>query len=348
MRSDRLTESMKKGEIVVPEWTEENPPSTTVTLEDLILFEDEALKAYSREPDEEALLNNKGIVPRANGLPTEIEELRDFVLQSSEKLRAYLAMVRAMDKINVAKELRDRAVEEGQILAEEVFKAEAKLGEFLVDINLPHEDRKSEWFKNQTSSEESLKSLGITEKQSYEAQRMADYPEVIEEVLQGAKEENEIPCKAEILKRIDGGNPKQRNLKGHEESLEIVRQLKTKGLGRNDKEHQIYVHHLDRICVKLIPRFYKLELSMEELLEKIKFFQEKEDRTFKAISEQKPIKDFLASCFTQDFMAILQAFGFKIEWPEGITLSPRTNRYQRVKAHRKKMGYYRRKRRLFY
>jgi hypothetical protein len=86
---------------------------------------------------------------------------------------------------------------------------------------------------------------------------------------------------------------------------------------------------------------------MEELLEEIKILKGKGTRNFKIVSEQKPIKEFLGSCFTQDFIAILQIFGFKIEWPQGITLSPRTNRYQRVKAQRKRMAYYRRKGKLW-
>ena len=48
-----------------------------------------------------------------------------------------------------------------------------------------------------------LKSWGITRKLSYEAQKMVSHPKFIEEVLEEAKRENEIPYKADILKRID-------------------------------------------------------------------------------------------------------------------------------------------------
>ncbi|MGZ3798025.1 MAG: hypothetical protein ACXVB1_16760 [Pseudobdellovibrionaceae bacterium] len=63
---------------------------------------------------------------RASTLPGKIEELRAFVLLNTEKLKAYRARVQAADKLDVAKELRDKAIEEGQILAEQVFYAEAK------------------------------------------------------------------------------------------------------------------------------------------------------------------------------------------------------------------------------
>lgn len=300
------------------------------------------------EPDEEFLFN-KDLVLRTSYLPATIEELREFILLNSEKLNAYRARVRAVDKLSLAKELKDKAVEEGQILAGEVFKAEAKLGELLKGLSLRGGDRKSESFQNQTSSAISLKSLGITEKQSYEAQKMAANPYVIEEVLEKAIRENEIPYKAEILRRIDQPELKiQRDLKVEEKRREIQGQLDLKDLGGNNHEHLICLHHMDRICLKLLPRLYKYELSMEELLEEIKILEGKGEKNFKIVSEQKPIKDFLGSCFTQDFIAILQTFGFKIEWPEGVTLSPRTNRYKRVKAQRKRMAYYRRKGRLWY
>jgi DNA-binding Xre family transcriptional regulator len=181
---------------------------------------------------------------------------------------------------------------------------------------------------------------------------MAAHPEVIEEVLEKAKEENEVPYKAEIFKKIDECFKKpelkaERNLKKEEKRHEILSQLNLKDLGRNDHEHAICLQNMDRICLKLLPRLSKYELSMEELLYEIKFFHNKGETTFEIVAEQKPIKEFLGSCFTQDFIAILQAFGFKVEWPEGIPLSPRTNRFKRVKAQRKRMAYYSRKGKLW-
>ena len=87
----------------------------------------------------------------ASRLPVKIEELRDFVLLSSEKLKVYRAKIRAVDKLNFAKELRDEAIKEGQILAEQAFSAEARLGELLKGLDLQGGDRKSESFKNQSS-----------------------------------------------------------------------------------------------------------------------------------------------------------------------------------------------------
>lgn len=283
---------------------------------------------------------HESLTVRATTVPARIEDLRDFILLNTEKLNAYRAKVRAARKLNVAKELRDKGVEEGQILATEVFYAEAKLGELLKELHLRGGDRKSESFRNQTSYGRGLNSLGINETQSSEAQKMAAHPEAIEAVLKKARKENEIPYKSQILKWI--GNPEyktQRYVEAEEKKREILSQL-------DRKPFEKHFSHIDRICLTLLPRLYKYELSMEELLDRINYFKEKGEPIFNKVSEQKPIKQFLGSCFTQDFIAILQAFGFKIEWPEGITLSPRTGRYQGVKEHRKKMGYYRRKGKL--
>jgi hypothetical protein len=301
------------------------------------------------EPNEEILFENKDIVLRESILPGKIEELRDFILLSSEKLNAYRARLRAADKLNIAKELRDKAVEEGQILAEEVFKAEAKLGELLLGLRIRGGDRKSESFKNQTSPVISLNSMGITEKQSYEAQKIAFHPKIVEQVLKEAKWKNEIPYKTEIMRKIN-----RPELKSQREDKEMRKRYEILTDGKlNLKDIGIFpgqgacLYHVERICLVLLPRLYKYELLMEELWDRIKFVKEKGERHFKIATNQKPIMEFLGCGFTQDFIAILQAFGFKVEWPEGVTLSPRTNKYQRVKARRKRMAYYRRKGKLW-
>ena len=320
---------------------------TSVTLEE---HESPQEKILPEEPDEETLFDNGEIVLRESTLPATIEELRDFILLSSEKLNAFRARVRAADKLNLAKELRDKAVEEGQILAEEVFKAEAKLGSLLIRLRLRGGDRKSELFKNQTSSVISLNSLGITERQSYEAQKIAFHPNIVEQVLKEAKWRNEIPYKTEIMRKINQPELKsQRGIKKWEKRFEILPdgKLNLEDIRGNFPGQGACIYHVERICLVLLPRLYKNELLMEELWDRIKFVKEKGERHFKIATDQKPIKEFLGSGFTQDFIAILQAFDFKVEWPEGIVLSPRTNRYQRVKKRRKKMAYYRRRGKLW-
>lgn len=97
--------------------------------------------------------------------------------------------------------MKEQIIQEGQIVADLAFRAEAELGEFLKALNLRGGRRRGK--EDQTSTRESLKSLGITRKQSFYAQKIAAHPDAIDEVLLEAKRNKEIPSKYNLLKRID-------------------------------------------------------------------------------------------------------------------------------------------------
>ncbi len=141
---------------------------------------------------------NKSIQLRTGTLPGKIQQLRDFVILNTERLKAYRAKVEATDKLHVAKDLRDKAVQEGQILAGEVFHAEAKLGKLLRNLSIPR-GKKGIGYTGRTLSE-----LGITKKESHEAQKLADHLFIIREVIDESREKGFIPYKKTILRRIDG------------------------------------------------------------------------------------------------------------------------------------------------
>ena len=99
-------------------------------------------------------------------------------------MKAYQLKVKAIDKLKVAQAVRDQAVEDGQRVAEAVLWAEAKLGQLLKGI-----DKKGKT-KEYGSLGGTIPTLpeGITKKQSHEAQQLADNPEIIQEVIEEAKE----------------------------------------------------------------------------------------------------------------------------------------------------------------
>lgn len=67
-------------------------------------------------------------------LPDNIEDLSKFVLIGREKLASVRAEIRAIDKLNLAKEVRDQKLEESRMLGEALLDAEVKVGEFLKQI----------------------------------------------------------------------------------------------------------------------------------------------------------------------------------------------------------------------
>ena len=66
-----------------------------------------------------------------NYLPATIEDLASFVLIGREKLVAVRAEIRAIDRLNVAENVRQQKRDEAQMLSEALLDAEVKIGELL-------------------------------------------------------------------------------------------------------------------------------------------------------------------------------------------------------------------------
>jgi N6-adenosine-specific RNA methylase IME4 len=140
---------------------------------------------------------NKLPVKRPEQLPDTIEQLRDFILIGQERLKVYQAKIRAIEKVGLAKNVRDQALHEAQDVATAVLYAEVKLGELLKGIE-PKRDKQS------STQRTSLPSLpdGITKKQSHYAQELADNKNVIEEVIEIAIKKEDIPTSMKVFRKI--------------------------------------------------------------------------------------------------------------------------------------------------
>ena len=68
-------------------------------------------------------------------LPDTISELSKFILVGREKLNSVRAEIRAIDKLNLAKDVHEQKLDEGQMLAETIIDAEVKMGELIIEID---------------------------------------------------------------------------------------------------------------------------------------------------------------------------------------------------------------------
>lgn len=73
------------------------------------------------------------IMSMAN-LPNTIEDLSKFVLVGREKLTAVRAEIRAIDKLELAQEVREQKKNEAIMLGEALLDAEVKIGDLLKAI----------------------------------------------------------------------------------------------------------------------------------------------------------------------------------------------------------------------
>jgi hypothetical protein len=145
------------------------------------------------------------IVKHESNLPANIEDLTRFVLVGREKLTAVRAEIRAINKIGLAKEVREQKKQEAQDLGDALLDAEAKIGEFLKEIPKLQGKRTDKILADTSvdkSKKEVIKDLGFNEKQAERFETLADNKEIIEEVKATARENDEIPTRTAVLNRV--------------------------------------------------------------------------------------------------------------------------------------------------
>jgi hypothetical protein len=217
-----------------------------------------------------------GLTILGTQLPSTLEDISSFILVGREKLVSVRAEIRAIDRLNLAQDVRNQKREEAQMLSEALLDAEVRLGELLKQIpTRSGGDRKSQDFKkgsgapfekpqrtekapNQTPSNtndqnfknasgvgfekpkaEIVKDLGFSEKQKERFETLADNKDLVEQVKAEARENDDIPTRSRVLDLAQ-----QR--KKHEE------EAKADDLGTED-----YNKYLD-FCGKVANHFNKV------------------------------------------------------------------------------------------
>lgn len=157
---------------------------------------------------------NEEIIDITEQLPTNIEELIDFVIIGNEAVKAWKNKVRAIDKAELATEAHKQALKDGQKMGELVLLAEAKLGELLIPLTKNHEATSG-------SGRSSLPD-GINHKESHYAQEIFRFPNLLHETVREAIDKNDIPTRHDVLKKI---KEKKRTIKQQLQKEEIEKGL---------------------------------------------------------------------------------------------------------------------------
>lgn len=153
-------------------------------------------------------------------LPDSIEDISKFVLFGREKLASVRAQIRAIDKLQIAEEVRNQKKAEAQLLAEALLDAEVRLGELFQNLpksqgfagnknniyNSPHqwgelinEDSNKDKEKVQKPKKEIIQDLGFNRQQAERFEILAKNKDLIEQVKQEARENDDIPTRTQVL-----------------------------------------------------------------------------------------------------------------------------------------------------
>jgi site-specific DNA-methyltransferase (adenine-specific)/modification methylase len=156
-----------------------------------------------------------------NTLPSKIEDLAKFVLIGRDQLNMVRAGIKALDKLDMAKDVREQKKQEAQMLAEALMDAEVRIGEILLAMPKAsgknnqyvqekvkilsgeefHSDPKPEPKPIETKQEAATK-LGFNKQQVERFQTLAQNKDVVEQVKQEARANDDLATRTAVLKAV--------------------------------------------------------------------------------------------------------------------------------------------------
>lgn len=173
------------------------------------------------------------IIIQNQNLPDKIEDLAKFVLIGREKLTAVRANIRAINKLQLAEDVREQKKEEAQMLAEALLDAEVRIGDLLKQI--PKATKGNQYtgkmisdssVDNQKPKKQVIQELGFNQKQAERFETLSSNKDIVEQVKAEARENEDIPTRSRVLQLV------RQKSKEEQEYEEECKQL--------DKAHRIY------------------------------------------------------------------------------------------------------------
>lgn len=231
----------------------------------------------------------KDLTIKQNNLPDTLEDLSNFVLVGREKLTAVRAEIRAIDKLQLAEDVREQKKEEAQMLAEALLDAEVRIGDLLKQIPKnntfkgnqykevnSHQCEKS---KKQETKQEVIQRLGFNKDQASRFETLSSNKDVVEQVKSEARENEDIPTRSRVLQIVKEKSEQEKYVE--EEFKKIENQI---AIQKN-------VHNA-------IYKILCIDIEKEDLdiwydgLDK-SYLETLDDDIDRAIEEYKKIKEFI-------------------------------------------------------
>lgn len=158
-----------------------------------------------------------------SGLPSKLEDLAQFVLIGRDKLAMVRAGIKALDKLDMAQEVREQKKLEAQMLAEALMDAEVRIGEILLAMPKAQgkhweEKRESKILTGEESiplqptpkpqpkpietKQEAAQKLGFNKQQVERFQTLAKNKDIVEQVKQEARANDDLATRTAVLQAV--------------------------------------------------------------------------------------------------------------------------------------------------
>jgi len=203
--------------------------------------------------------NMADITAYQENLPDNLKDLSAFVLVSREKLTAVRAEIRAIEKLELAEEVRQQKREEARMLSDALLDAEVRIGELTkripkgaggdrktikVDSNVHFENKTLDSgvqnFSTLQTKAEIINEMGLNQRQVNRFEQMADNKDIVEQVKAEAKEAGEIPTRGKVLDLI-------KVRKQREQPKKII-DYAYEDIGRREKIAKHYLKHIGELA----------------------------------------------------------------------------------------------------
>lgn len=176
---------------------------------------------------------NKLTVYNHDNLPTTLEDLSNFVLVGREKLTSVRAEIRAIDKLNLAQEVRDQKKEECLMLSEALLDSEVRLGDLLKQIPKAQAGRPQKEItdtivaniQKQKPKKEVIQELGFSQKQAERFETLANNKDIVEAVKAEARENDDIPTRTRVLELAKARKQEELKEQQSKEDIEYYKHL---------------------------------------------------------------------------------------------------------------------------
>ena len=158
-----------------------------------------------------------------SGLPSKLEDLAQFVLIGRDKLAMVRAGIKALDKLDMAQEVREQKKDEAQMLAEALMDAEVRIGEILLAMpkaqgkhweekreskvltgeeSIPLQPTPKPQTKPIETKQEAAQKLGFNKQQVERFQTLAKNKDIVEQVKQEARANDDLATRTAVLQAV--------------------------------------------------------------------------------------------------------------------------------------------------
>ena len=141
-------------------------------------------------------------------LPAKATDLAKFMIVAQEKVKAVKAEIRAIQKLNLAKEVYAQKMEEQRRLQEVILLAYQRMGEITQEMptapgqRTDREPLPTSGMRLEKTKSQAIQDLGFSTSQVSRMEQMASHPDIVAEVIAESQAGETEATQTEVLRRI--------------------------------------------------------------------------------------------------------------------------------------------------